>query len=225
AGAERRLFRRLDGFPQGVILAGTRRPLCPLAPPAGGRIGLRRSATRAPAGRLYASGPGPLCGGRVRLSSPPGVGRQCDKLRRVGGARPPGTLTRLHRAVLQVLPPEPDRQHPVQPPLHHHLATTLPRVHRLEQLVEAVAEADRVVVGHHPLLLVRQDRRQVVARPQRPVRVTGLPRRLREAAVVRRPQPPPPPLRRRAARPRGPPPLLHPPIPPRSPPAPPPPPH
>jgi hypothetical protein len=51
-------------LPPGVVLRWTVRPLLGIVRPAGGRIGLRRSATRAPAGRLYASGRGPPAGAR-----------------------------------------------------------------------------------------------------------------------------------------------------------------
>src|SRR5579872_1060688 len=66
-----------------------------------GRIGLRRSATRALDGRLYASRPG------LRLRSSacfriPGVGRQSAKLRGFGGSAPT-TRTGNDLVVLQVM--------------------------------------------------------------------------------------------------------------------------
>src|SRR5215470_4660517 len=56
-------------------------------------------------------------------------------------------------AVAQVLTPEADRQAPIQPLLHHHPTAPLAGMHRRQQLVEAVPETHRVVVGHHPLRL------------------------------------------------------------------------
>src|SRR5690349_17824062 len=84
----------------GVILGWTPLPLRGTLRLAGGRIGLRRSATRAPAGRLYARG-------RRRLTTvpalffPPGVGRLCAKLRGSGG-RAPRAGPRRDLPVLQV---------------------------------------------------------------------------------------------------------------------------
>ncbi len=83
-----------------------------------------------------------------------------------------------------------DRHRPVQTRLDHHPPAPLPRMRRRQRRVEAVAESHRLVVGRHPPLPDRQDRRQVMSRPQRPVRVGRLPRRLDEAAVVPRRQPP-----------------------------------
>src|SRR5271156_3807571 len=107
-----------------------------------GRIGLRRSATRAPAGRLYARGPGL----RLRLPVPfffdCGVGRQCAKLRGFGGGTP-NQCPRRHFLVAQVVALKPDRHAAVQTLLDDHAATTLARIDRLEQLVEAILEAYR----------------------------------------------------------------------------------
>src|SRR5262245_9567917 len=167
----------------GEILGWTFAGLAAILRRAVGRIGLRRSATRAPAGRLHARWPGPLTRGRV-LFSPLGIGRQRAKLRGSGGSAP-RTARWRDLPVLQITALKADRQRPIQTQFDHHLAPPLPGPDRLEQLVKAVAEAHRVVVGHHPLLLDRQDRRQVLRRSQRPVRVTRLPRRLAEAAVVR----------------------------------------
>src|SRR5271170_775720 len=63
-----------------MICGWTPLPSPAILRPAVGRIGLRRSATRAPGGRLYASGPGSLRGSRVVGRLRTGVGRQCDKL-------------------------------------------------------------------------------------------------------------------------------------------------
>src|ERR1022692_5163210 len=67
-----------------MILGWTFRALTGIVGLAVGRIGLRRSATRAPAGRLYARGPGLLLGVSVLFFNT-GVGRQCAKLRGFGG--------------------------------------------------------------------------------------------------------------------------------------------
>ena len=68
----------------GVILGWTSAASGAIAFLAVGRVGLCGSATRAPAGRLYAS-PAPSSGGRVFLRFPAGVGRRCAKLRGSGG--------------------------------------------------------------------------------------------------------------------------------------------
>src|SRR5215472_2254343 len=72
-----------------MILAWTVRLLLGIVCRAGGRIGLRRSATRAPTGRLYARGRGLLRGGPALLFSRTGVGRPSAKLRGVWGVAPP----------------------------------------------------------------------------------------------------------------------------------------
>src|SRR5262245_55364464 len=77
----------LERLAPGVILGWTVRPLGAMFRRAGGRVGQRRSATRAPAGRLHASRPGPLLGGRAFLA-PAGIGRRCAKLRGSGGRAP-----------------------------------------------------------------------------------------------------------------------------------------
>jgi len=46
----------------------------------------------------------------------------------------------------------------VQSLLHDHLPTTLARPYRRQQLIEMIVETDRLVVGHHALLLDTQDR-------------------------------------------------------------------
>src|SRR5262249_10890214 len=122
--------------PPRVIFAWTFLRLGGILSAAVGRIGLRRSATRAPAGRLYARGPGR----RWRLPVPfsrGGVGRQCAKLRGFGGGTP-NRCPRRHLLVFQVVPLEADRHAPIQAQLDHHPAATLARVDRLEQLVEAI---------------------------------------------------------------------------------------
>src|SRR5947209_5326076 len=55
-------LRPLERLPPRVILGWTALALAAILAGAVGRIGLRSRATRAPAGRLYASGPGPLTG-------------------------------------------------------------------------------------------------------------------------------------------------------------------
>jgi transposase len=65
-------------LPPGVIFGWTSLLLPAILARAVGRIGLCRSATRAPAGRLYASRPGPR-GGRAFFFST-GIGRPCAKL-------------------------------------------------------------------------------------------------------------------------------------------------
>lgn len=61
-------------------------------------------------------------------------------------------------------------------------------MHRRQQLVKAILETYRVVVGHHPLLLKAQDRRQVVIWPQRPMGIGRLTSCLAEAAIMPRQQ-------------------------------------
>src|SRR5207237_10911833 len=74
----------LERLPPGVVLGWTPRLRIAILGRAVGRIGLRRSATRAPGGRLYARGRGPL--NRVpALCFPAGVGRPSVKLRGSGG--------------------------------------------------------------------------------------------------------------------------------------------
>src|SRR5262245_51575312 len=110
----------LEGSAPGVILGWTPRPLAGTLRLAVGRIGLRRSATRAPAGRLYARG-------RRRRTTvpalffPPGVGRLSVKLRGSGG-RAPRAGPRRDLLVVQVALPEADRHRPVWTQLNHHLS-------------------------------------------------------------------------------------------------------
>src|SRR5579871_5656775 len=79
----------LEGPPPRVICGWAPRTLSGRLLLAAGRIGLRRSATRAPDGRLHASPPGPLTRGpALSLFPPAGVGRQCAKLRGSGGGAP-----------------------------------------------------------------------------------------------------------------------------------------
>src|SRR5581483_2364488 len=176
----------LERLAPGMIFAWTFLWLLGIVGAAVGRIGLRRSATRAPGGRRYASGPGLLLGTRPVIF-PTGIGRQSAKLRGFGGGTPKTGRCRDLR-VLQVVRAEANGHTPVQTQLEHHPTPALPRIDRLAPLVAAVAEADDVVIGHHPLLLDRQDRRQ--AEPsQRPVRVAAVTGCLRKAPVVRRQQP------------------------------------
>ena len=92
--------------------------------------------------------------------------------------------------VLQVVVAEADRHRPIQTQFDDHLAAALSGIDRLVQLVEPILEADRVVVGHHPLLLDAQDRRQVDAPlPSGAMRVAGLRGRHAEAPVVLGQQP------------------------------------
>src|SRR5665213_1638503 len=72
-----------------------------------GRIGLRRSATRAPGDRLHARGPTFLIK-TWALFFPSGIGRQCAKLRGSGGGTPRERLPR-RLAVLQIFISEADR--------------------------------------------------------------------------------------------------------------------
>src|SRR5947208_3569649 len=138
------LFERL---PPRMILAWTPTFLRGILLLAVGRIGLRRSATRAPGGRLYARGRGLLRRVPALFFFPhAGVGRQCAKLRGSGG-RAPSAARRHDLLILQVATPEPDRQAPIQPLLDHYLATALSGVGRLQQLIETIAEPDRVVVA------------------------------------------------------------------------------
>src|SRR5215218_9220590 len=115
---------RLEGLAPGVILGWTARLLLGIFGLAGGRIGLRRSATRASVGRLYASGPGLLAGARAFGFCPAGVGRRSVKLRGSGG-RPPGAGSLADLAVLQVLSPETDLHAPIKTLLDHHLSPSL----------------------------------------------------------------------------------------------------
>src|SRR5271157_4460631 len=84
---------RSQPFSPRMILRWTERSLHAVPIRAVGRIGLRRSATRAPGGRRYASGTG-------FLHRPPswtllaGIGRPCGKLRRVGGTAHKGIPVR-----------------------------------------------------------------------------------------------------------------------------------
>src|SRR5262249_40521425 len=78
-----------------------------------GRIGLRRSATRSPDGRLYARGWRLLTRVPAFFRLHPGVGRLSAKLRGSGG-RAPSASRRHDLRVLQVMPPEADRQAAVQ---------------------------------------------------------------------------------------------------------------
>src|SRR5581483_10807367 len=102
----------LEPTPPRVICGWTPRPLSAILPRAIGRIGLRRSATRAPGGRRYASGPGFLRGTWPDLF-PPGVGRQGGKLRGSGG-RAPRAAPQRHLRVLQIPLPKAQRHGPVQ---------------------------------------------------------------------------------------------------------------
>src|SRR4051812_40411685 len=70
----------LEALAPRMILGWTSSALGGILGRAAGRIGLRRSATRAPVGRLHASRPGPLTRGRV-FFFPTGIGRQSAKLR------------------------------------------------------------------------------------------------------------------------------------------------
>src|SRR5947199_7138023 len=60
-------LRALERLPPRVILGWTALALAAILAGAVGRIGLRSRATRAPAGRLYASRPGPLTRGLACL--------------------------------------------------------------------------------------------------------------------------------------------------------------
>src|SRR5690242_20841782 len=108
--------------PPGMILRWTVPLLLGIVAPAVGRIGLRRSATRAPAGRLYARGRGLRRGGPALFCPPPGVGRQGAKLRGPGGRAPRGGG---HLLVLQVVLPEANRHAAVQAQLDHHTPAPL----------------------------------------------------------------------------------------------------
>jgi len=165
-------------FPPRMILGWTIRFLLPRVGLVVGRIGLRSSATRAPADRLYTTRPGLRRRGLAFVLLP-GVGRKSVKLRGSGG-RAPSTASRRHFAVTQILIAKADGHTPIQTLLDHHPATPLTGMHRGQQLVKTILETHGIVVGHHPLLLNAQDRRQVVAWPQRPMgirRLTLLPTR------------------------------------------------
>jgi hypothetical protein len=96
-----------------------------------GRIGLRRRATRAPDGRLYASRLGSLTRSRA-FFRPTGVGRQCAKrIRDV--------------TILKIVDTKSDRQTPIEAFLHHHPPATLTRIDRRQQLIQTIAETNRVV--------------------------------------------------------------------------------
>src|SRR6476646_10668978 len=120
----------------GMILGWTVRPLGGIFRAAGGRIGLRRSATRAPFGRLYANGPGLSFRGRTRLVFRAGVGRQSAKLRGFGG-RAPKASRRRQLLIVQVSLTQPNHQAAIPSPLQDHPAATLTGIDRLEQLIEA----------------------------------------------------------------------------------------
>src|SRR5215213_3694192 len=77
----------LEGLAPGMIFGWTFAGLAVILRRAVGRIGLRRSATRAPAGRRYASRLGLLTRGRA-FFFPTGIGRQSVKLRGAGGRAP-----------------------------------------------------------------------------------------------------------------------------------------
>ena len=109
-----------------MILGWTLLTLVVIVRVAVGRIGLRRSATRAPGGRLYASRRGFLSGRRVCFF-PIGIGPRCVKLRGVWGAEPPSAFGRDDFFVPQVMSAKADRHRAVQSQFHDHLAATLTR--------------------------------------------------------------------------------------------------
>jgi len=149
---------------------------------AAGRIGLRRSATRAPGGRLYARRPGLPLGGSAFVCTA-GVGRQSAKLRGFGG-RAPKTRAVNHLVVLQVVLLIADCHRAIQSCFNDDAAASFAGIDRRLQLIEAVVPADGVVVGHDPLLLDGENRCQVEGRFQGAMRVATLSSRLGEAAVV-----------------------------------------
>src|SRR5262245_41441935 len=87
SGVETLSLGALERLPPGVVRGWTPRLLAAILGRAVGRIGLRRSATRAPAGRLYARGRGLLVRAPA-LFSFLGVGRPSAKLRGSGGRAP-----------------------------------------------------------------------------------------------------------------------------------------
>src|SRR5579859_1402394 len=102
-----------------------------------------------------------------------------------GGPGPLGN--RLTPARLQVAVPEAHPHRPVSPLLHPHRRASQPRTDlRPSDLVDPGVVPNRVIVGHHALLDVAQDRRQVVLRPQRSMRVGGILRFHREATIPHR---------------------------------------
>jgi hypothetical protein len=151
----------LERFASGMVLGWTILLLDAILRRVVGRRGLRRSATPAPADRLYARRPGLLSRG-LPFVLLPGVGRRSVKRRGSGGGTP-RTATHRHFAVGQLLIPKADRHTPVQTLLDHHPTAALTGRRRRQQLIEAILEAHCVVIGHHPLLLNTQNRRQVVA--------------------------------------------------------------
>src|SRR6266481_223390 len=87
-----------------MILRWTACLLVAILRPAVGRIGLRRSATRAPAGRLHVRGPGRSRIARVFACIVTDISLQCDKLS-APSARAEPRPVRRDLSVLQVMVP------------------------------------------------------------------------------------------------------------------------
>ena len=132
--------------------------LCGISCLAVGRIGLRRSATRAPGGRSHARGTGPLLStpfrfyfARYRLS---GIRLRLGRLATL--------VMQRDFLVVEVMSLKANRQRSIHTLFDDHPAATLAGTGGLEQLEEPIAKPDRVIVAHHALALDRQDRFQAM---------------------------------------------------------------